>query len=301
LLTSGIFSAHFINTVSPRFLWEIVEGWHPMVPDSVRTELRHKYYAGCAKGILNAPDVSYDPETDPCIEKQYHFIDVIEGKKANKLALQRELNLTENPNAPLFFWPSRLDPVQKGPQLLSDILQRLVSDYWDEDLQIAVIANGPHQKYFHQIVREFGLQERVAIVDFDERLSRLGYAGSDFMFMPSLFEPCGLPQMTAPIYGSLPVVHATGGLYDTINHLDVQNGTGNGFRFDHYDPSSLRWATDQAMQFYRLPLEVKEEHLRRVMRESQQRFNHEEVAEQYIAMYEEMLARPLVDDNPMPH
>jgi ADP-glucose type glycogen/starch synthase len=301
LLTSGIFSAHFINTVSPRFLWEIVEGWHPMVPDSVRTELRHKYYAGCAKGILNAPDVSYDPETDPCIEKQYHFIDVIEGKKANKLALQRELNLTENPKAPLFFWPSRLDPVQKGPQLLSDILQRLVSDYWDDDLQLAVIANGPHQKYFHQIVREFGLQERVAIVDFDERLSRLGYAGSDFMFMPSLFEPCGLPQMTAPIYGSLPIVHATGGLYDTINHLDVQNGTGNGFRFDHYDPSSLRWATDQAMQFYRLPLEVKEEHLRRVMRESQQRFNHEEVAEQYIAMYEEMLARPLVDDNPMPH
>ena len=300
LLTSGIFSAHFINTVSPRFLWEIVEGWHPMVPDSVRTELRHKYNAGCAKGILNAPDVSYDPETDPYIEKQYHFIDVIEGKKANKLALQRELNLTENPNAPLFFWPSRLDPQQKGPQLLTDILQRLVSDYWDDGLQLAVVANGPHQKFFHQIVREFGLQGRVAIVDFDERLSRLGYAGSDFMFMPSLFEPCGLPQMTAPIYGSLPVVHATGGLYDTINHLDVQNGAGNGFRFDHYDPSALRWATDQAMQFYRLPLEIKEEHLRRVMRESQRRFNHEEVAEQYIAMYEEMLARPLVDDNPMP-
>jgi len=135
----------------------------------------------------------------------------------------------------------------------------------------------------------------VAVVDFDERLSRMGYAGSDFMFMPSLFEPCGLPQMTAPIYGSLPIVHATGGLYDTITHLDIHAGTGNGFRFDNYDPAALRWATDQAMEFYRQPQEVKEAHLRRIMRESQLRFNHEEVAEQYIAMYEEMLARPLVE------
>lgn len=295
LLTSGIFAAHFINTVSPRFLWEIVEGWHPMVPESVRQELRQKYWAGCAKGILNAPDVSYDPETDPFIPHPFHFIHVTEGKRQNKLALQRELQLEENPNAPLFFWPSRLDPVQKGPQLLSDILHKLVSDYWHEDLQVAIIANGPHQKYFHQIVSAFGLHGRVAVVDFDERLSRMGYAGSDFMFMPSLFEPCGLPQMTAPIYGSLPIVHATGGLYDTITHLDIHAGTGNGFRFDNYDPAALRWATDQAMEFYRQPQEVKEAHLRRIMRESQLRFNHEEVAEQYIAMYEEMLARPLIE------
>lgn len=159
-----------------------------------------------------------------------------------------------------------------------------MSDYWHEDLQVAIIANGPHQKYFLQIVSAFGLHGRVAVVDFDERLSRMGYAGSDFMFMPSLFEPCGLPQMTAPIYGSLPIVHATGGLYDTITHLDIHAGTGNGFRFDNYDSGALRWATDQAMEFYRQPQEVKEAHLRRVMRESQLRFNHEEVAEQYIAI-----------------
>jgi ADP-glucose type glycogen/starch synthase len=295
LLTSGIFSAHFINTVSPRFLWEIVEGWHPMVPDSVRKELREKYWAGCAKGILNAPDVSYNPQSDPYIHQQFHSNEVIEGKRANKLALQRELQLHENPNAPIFFWPSRLDPVQKGPQLLTEILYKLVSDYWHEDLQIAVVANGPHQQYFHDIVAEFGLHGRVAIVDFDERLSRLGYAGSDFMFMPSLFEPCGLPQMTAPIYGSLPIVHATGGLYDTVEHLDVHNNRGNGFSFDHYHSDGLRWAVDRAMEFHRLPLEVKETQLRRIMRESLQTFNHEEVAEHYIGIYEEMLTRPLVD------
>jgi glycogen synthase len=265
-----------------------------MIPLSVREELRQKYWAGCAKGILNAPDVSYNPETDPFIEKQYHFTKVIEGKRANKRALQRELQLHENPDAPVFFWPSRLDPLQKGPQLLTDILYKLVSDYWLENLQIAVIANGPHQQEFHKIVNNLGLRGRVSVVDFDERLSRLGFAGSDFMFMPSLFEPCGLPQMTAPIYGSLPIVHATGGLYDTVTNLDIHNGSGNGFRFEHYDPAALRWAVDRAMEFFRLPVEEKEVHLRRIMRESQQRFNHEEVAEQYIELYEEMLARPLV-------
>ncbi|MFT4177224.1 MAG: glycogen/starch synthase [Luteolibacter sp.] len=295
LLTSGIFAAHYINTVSPRFLWEIVEGWHPVVPDSVRSELRNKYYAGCSAGILNAPDPSYDPSTDDALERTYTAEDFMEGKAANKRALQRELHLKENANAPIFFWPSRLDPLQKGPQLLTDILYRLVSDYWNQDLQVVVVANGPHQQWLAKIVRDFDLHERVAVADFNERLSRLAYAASDFMLMPSLFEPCGLPQMTAPLYGSLPVVHATGGLYDTITPLDVENSTGNGFRFDYYGSDGFRWAIDRAMEFYALPAEVKEEQIRRVMKQSVRQFSHEEVARRYIQIYEEMLARPLVE------
>ncbi|MFT3991518.1 MAG: glycogen/starch synthase [Luteolibacter sp.] len=295
LLTSGIFAAHYINTVSPRFLWEIVEGWHSVVPDSVRSELRNKYYAGCSAGILNAPDPSYDPATDDSLERMFTPEDVMEAKAVNKLALQRELRLKENPNAPIFFWPSRLDPVQKGPQLLSDILYKLVSDYWKQDLQIVVVANGPHQYWLDKIVTDFKLHDRVAVVDFNERLSRLAYAASDFMLMPSLFEPCGLPQMTAPLYGSLPVVHATGGLYDTITPLDVENSTGNGFRFDYYGADGLRWAIDRAMEFHALPEEVREAQIRRVMKESVKQFSHEEVARRYIQIYEEMLARPLVE------
>jgi glycogen synthase len=132
-------------------------------------------------------------------------------------------------------------------------------------------------------------------VDFDERLSRLAYAASDFMLMPSLFEPCGLPQMTAPLYGSLPVVHSTGGLYDTIRPLDVANSTGNGFRFDHYGAEGFRWAIDQAMEFHALPVDVRERELRRVMIESAREFSHKEVARRYIEIYEEMLERPLVE------
>ncbi|MGA0845751.1 MAG: glycogen synthase [Luteolibacter sp.] len=295
LLTSGIFAAHFINTVSPRFLWEIVEGWHDVVPDSVRAELRHKYHAGCSAGILNAPDPSYDPATDDALAQSFIADEVMIGKAANKLALQRELHLHEDPNAPLFFWPSRLDPMQKGPQLLTDILHRLVSDYWNENLQIVIVANGPHQGWFHQIVAAFDLYQRVAVVDFDERLSRLAYAASDFMLMPSLFEPCGLPQMTAPLYGSLPVVHATGGLYDTVEPLNIERSTGNGFRFDHYSADGLRWAMDCAMEFHQLPQDIREEQIRRIMIESAKRFSHQEVAARYIEIYEQMLDRPLVE------
>ena len=295
LLTSGIFAAHYINTVSPRFLWEIVEGWHSVVPDSVRAELRNKYFAGCSAGILNAPDSSYDPATDDSLARRFTAADVMEGKVANKLALQRELQLKEDANAPVFFWPSRLDPVQKGPQLLTDILYQTVSDYWQRDLQVVVVANGPHQHWIEQIVASFDLHERVSVVDFDERLSRLAYAGSDFMLMPSLFEPCGLPQMTAPLYGSLPVVHATGGLYDTVRPLDVDHSQGNGFSFDHYGAEGLRWAIDRAMEFHALPHEVRERELRRVMEESAREFSHKEVARRYIEIYEAMLDRPLVE------
>jgi ADP-glucose type glycogen/starch synthase len=295
LLTSGIFAAHYINTVSPRFLWEVVEGWHEVVPDSVRNELRNKYHAGCSAGILNAPDPSNNPLTDDALVRNFSDKDVLEAKTANKLALQRELQLKQDPDAPLFFWPSRLDPVQKGPQLLTDILYQVVTDHWDSGFQLAVIANGPHQQWFERIVASFDLGERVAIVDFDERLSRLGYAASDFMLMPSLFEPCGLPQMTAPLYGSLPVVHGTGGLRDTIRHLDVAKSTGNGFRFDFYGPEGLRWAIDEAMAFHALPPQVREREIQRVMRESALEFSHKEVARRYIEIYEEMLERPLVE------
>ncbi len=295
LLASGIFAAHYINTVSPRFLWEIVEGWHTVVPDSVRAELRNKFHAGCSAGILNAPDPSYHPETDESLVARFTTDDVMEGKAANKLALQRELKLKEDAAAPIFFWPSRLDPFQKGPQLLTEILHAVVSDYWDRNLQIVVVANGPHQPWIRKIITDFNLQERVVVVDFDERLSRLAYAASDFMLMPSLFEPCGLPQMTAPIYGSLPVVHSTGGLYDTVQVIDVANSTGNGFRFDCYGSDGLRWAIGQAMEFYALPLDVRTREIQRVMRESVEKFSHKEVARRYIDIYEQMLERPLVE------
>ena len=135
----------------------------------------------------------------------------------------------------------------------------------------------------------------MAVLSFDKRLSQQGYAASDFVLMPSLYEPCGLPQMIAPIYGSLPIVHDTGGLHDTVEHLDVAAHTGNGFVFKFFDDAGLQWGIDEAMRFYALPAEVKNAEIARIMRESKARFTHRQTAQAYIDLYEKMLNRKLVD------
>ena len=296
LQASGVFGAHFINTVSPTFLREIVDGWHSFVPDSIRNEIRNKFNAGCAAGILNAPDAADNPATDDKIPFKYTPENHYEEKRRNKLALQHALGLEENPDAPLFFWPSRLDPVQKGPQLLTDITYRFLAKYAREGAQLAVIANGPFQQPFWDIREFHGLHRQLGVHNFDGRLSQLGFAASDFTLMPSLFEPCGLPQMQAPIYGSLAIAHNTGGLHDTVEPLDWNVGCGNGFVFDHYDSNGLFWAMDRAMEFYRQSTEVKNREISRIMSESLRRFNHEACAKEYINLYEKMLDRPLVRD-----
>ncbi len=294
LLCSGIFAAHYINTVSPTFLREIVSGAHDFVPGSIRNEIRAKFEAGCAEGILNAPDENMNPATDDVLPVRYTPETVREGKLAAKRKLQQELGLERDDRAPVFFWPSRLDPMQKGCQLLSDILYRAVHEFWGDDIQFAIIANGAYQNVFRQIAAFHGIQHRVAVCDFDERLSRLGYAGSDFMLMPSRFEPCGLPQMTAPIYGTLAVARNTGGLHDTVIPIDAASQTGNGILFNDYDAAGLLWGIQEAMRFYRQPEDLRYANLSRVMMESAARFNHNVCARAYIDMYERMLSRPLV-------
>lgn len=208
------------------------------------------------------------------------------------------LGLMEDPGAPVFFWPSRLDPNQKGCQLLAEILYQVISSYWEQNLQVIFVANGDYQRVFRDIVSFHNLHQRVAVCDFSERLEHQTYGASDFMLMPSKFEPCGLPQMIAPIYGSLPVVHDTGGIHDTIGHLDVERDMGNGFIFKTYDANGLRWAIDEAMHFYRLPMDVKSAQVNRIMQESNATFNHAVTARQYIELYERMLKRPLVAASP---
>ncbi len=291
LLTSGIFAADHVNTVSPKFLSEVVDGLHSHIPGHIRHELWAKCNAGCATGILNAPDPSFNPVRDTYIEDHFSADTVMAGKRANKIRLQHELGLRHAPDSPLLFWPSRLDPVQKGCQLVTDILHEIIEAYDHDLLQVAVIASGAHQRYFHEIVETNGLHDRVAVRDFDERLSHLGYAAADFVLMPSSFEPCGLPQMIAPKYGAMTIAHNTGGLHDTVEPLDVERNRGNGFRFDVFDSGGLRWGIDRAMDFFRRPAHEKEEQLQRIMRESKSRFNHTATAAEYIRTYERILDR----------
>jgi starch synthase/alpha-amylase len=114
LLTSGVFAAHSINTVSMTFLMEIIMGQHDFVNLPLQQELRSKFDAGCACGILNAPNSDFDPSNDVDIACNYGPQEHAIAKRENKIALQKALGLCQDQNAPLFFWPSRLDPVQKG-------------------------------------------------------------------------------------------------------------------------------------------------------------------------------------------
>jgi len=296
-LASGVFAAHFVNAVSPTFITEVVEGRHAFVEENLRRELGHKVETGCASGILNAPDPSFDPTKDDALTYHYGPGDHVKGKQANKRFLQEALGLTKDNRAPLFFWPSRLDTVQKGSQLLADILYKVISRYWKEKLEIVFVAGGEYQQCFKEIVRFHKFSDRVAVCNFDEKLSRLAYGASDFVLMPSLFEPCGLPQMIGPIYGALPVAHDTGGIHDTVEHLDMKRQTGNGFLFETFDANGLSWAIDQAMRFYKKTKKIKEQQIKRIMKQSVETFNHEATARQYIDLYEKMLERPLINSD----
>ena len=293
-LTSGIFAAHFVNVVSPTFLTEIVYGQHPFIEDPIRRELTNKFEAECAAGILNAPDPAFNPVNDRELHQTYRPEDHQRKKQKNKRHLQKKLGLTEDERAPVFFWPSRLDPVQKGCHLLADIFYKMLSTYWDQNLQVIFVAHGDYQQVFRNIVEFHKIKQRVAICDFDFKLEHMAYAASDFILMPSSFEPCGLPQMIAPIYGSLPIAHDTGGIHDTIVHLDVEKNQGNGFLFKHFDSNGLFWAIEQAMNFYNLPARQKSKQIQRIMKESIAAFNHANTARRYIELYEKMLQRPLI-------
>ena len=294
LLCSGVFSSHFVNTVSYTFLTEIAKGQHSFIEHPLQQEIANKLNANCATGILNAPDPSFHPSKDPALSLQYDSTSFSEGKIHNKLHLQEMLGLISNCDAPILFWPSRLDPIQKGCQLLSDIIYHVVSMYWENQLEIIFIANGAYQNIFKDIVNFHQLHNRIAVCDFSSQMERLAYGASDFLMMPSRFEPCGLPQMIGAIYGCLPIVHNTGGLHDTVTHINVDKNSGNGFVFDVFDANGLFWAIREAMAFYTLPNTIKNDQISRIMKQSEKQFTHSVTARHYIDLYEKMLERPLI-------
>jgi starch synthase/alpha-amylase len=293
-LVSGVFAAHFVNTVSQHFLNEIVDGRHDFVEYHLHKELTNKQKAGCATGIINAPDPAFHPGDDKYLPHSYGPRNHDQAKPLNKLKLQQMMGLIEDPQAPVFFWPSRLDPLQKGCQLLAEIFYQMVSEYWDLNLQVVFVANGEYQQVFRNIVSQHQFHKRVAIYDFHERLEHIAYGAADFVLMPSLFEPCGLPQMIGQTYGTLPVAHDTGGLHDTVVHLDAANDTGSGFLFKTYDADGLKWAVDEAMTFYQMPENIKARNIGRIILNAMETFNHTVNARQYIDLYEKMLERPLI-------
>jgi starch synthase len=292
LLASAIFGAHFIHTGSPTFLEEITAGRHNFIPGNIEAEITNKKHADCAVGI----PIPVGPDCGPLsVKEKYDFQNPKSGKLANKKILQSLCGLDQNDAAPLFFWPSRLDAHQKGCHLLTEILYETVDRFWGDNLQVIVVANGVFRRHFDEIVRTHNLARRVAVRPYRKELSKIAYAASDFIFFPSLYEPCPLAAMTGLLYGALPLAHDTGGLHDIVKPLCIDRDEGNGFLFQIYGTHGLSRTIEQAMSFYRLPQDKRIDQIRRIMKDSATAFNIDEIVRKYVGTYERMLERPIAN------
>lgn len=284
LTASGIYAADIFNTVSESFLLELVNNYfEDIVPPAIYHVIREKWEQGRAYGILNAPNDTIHPEISHNIIN-YNVHNVMEKKAENKMRFQKIMGLPAEEDVPLFFWPNRLY-YQKAPDILIENMRYFLSTY---KIQIAIVANGDH-KLEKRLIEMSAKIARLSYKKFDEELSSIGKAASDFILMPSRYEPCGLPQMEAIRYGTLPIVRATGGLKDTIRHLDHEFNTGNGFVFEIADKAGLEYGIKEALDFYNLPIEIKKAQIQRIMVESLEKFNLKNTAEKYLGLYDKLL------------
>ena len=238
-MARGVLYADVVTTVSPTYAREIMTHEYGERLDGL---LRRR--GDRVTGILNGIDTAvFDPSTDRQIAAPYHAGHMA-GKATCKAALQEACGLEVNPARPLLGIVSRLVE-QKGLDLLHAVMPWLMGE---TDAQLVILGTGQpewQERLLQQAARH---RDRVAVtIGFDAGLAQRIYAGSDLFLMPSRFEPCGLGQLIALRYGSVPVVRATGGLVDTVREAPV----GNGFVFHPYDPGAFRDALWRALQCYR--------------------------------------------------
>lgn len=238
-MARGIVHSDIVSTVSPTYADEIMTPEYGEGLDGVLRSRRDRMV-----GILNGIDAMiFDPFTDPSIAAPYRADDV-SGKAVCKTALQRECKLPVKADRPLLGVVSRLAE-QKGFELLEGVMPWLLRE---TDAQLVLLGSG--QANWESLFRRYAAEhpERVAArIGFDAALAQRIYAGSDMFLMPSRFEPCGLGQMIALRYGSVPVVRATGGLNDTVR----EGWEGNGFRFHPYEARYFADAIGRALAAYR--------------------------------------------------
>ena len=241
LMKAGLTYADAISTVSGTYANEIQTPQYGYGLDGILRSRAHQLF-----GILNGIDTAvYDPQTDPNIFAPFSA-KAPADKTVNKAELQKLLNLPVRADVPIFGIISRLVD-QKGFDLIAGLMEELVN----KDIQLVILGTGDGQ-YEHLFKHmSWRCPDKVsANILFNEELARRIYAGSDFFLMPSLFEPCGLGQIMAMRYGTIPIVRRTGGLADTVRHYNWETGEGTGFVFDDYMHSGLMWAINEALSAY---------------------------------------------------
>ena len=242
MLKGGLAYADRITTVSNTYAWEIQT---PEYGEQLEDHLRYHSYK--LRGIVNGIDYGmWNPATDPALAVNYDITNVLERKPQNKLALQKELGLVEDEGKLVVGLISRLTN-QKGLDLVNAIVPQIM----DGNTQVVVLGTGDKEyedtfRYYENAYK--GMFS--ACIQYDEARAHRIYAGADVLLVPSRFEPCGLTQLNAMHYGTLPIVRETGGLKDTVQPYNVFNGEGNGFTFDRYDAGLLLDAINRAKTEY---------------------------------------------------
>ena len=244
VMKGAIETADLVTTVSETYARELMYPYYAHGLDGVLANAAWKL-----TGITNGIDVgTFNPETDPALPAHYNADTFVEGKAACKAALQAEVGLPVKPDVPLMVMVTRLAG-HKGLDLLCYIARRLM---WEEDAQLLIVGTGEKQyeTFFRELEAQFPDQVAARLV-FNLELASRVYAGGDIYLMPSKSEPCGLSQMNAMRYGTVPVVHATGGLKDTVPPADENGQGGLGFTFQSYNADDFMASLKRALNLYK--------------------------------------------------
>lgn len=243
-MKGGLVFADAVTTVSPSYAQEIQTPWFG---EQLNGILDKRQQDVC--GIVNGIDCElYNPATDPALFVNYTWRSV-KRKRRNKMKLQELLGLPISESTPLIAMVSRLvEP--KGLDLVAAVLDEILG----HDVQLAILGTGD-EKYegMFRIAAHQRPDQVSANIFFDDTLARRLYAASDLFLMPSQFEPCGIGQLVAMRYGSVPVVRETGGLRDTVLPYSPVSGAGHGFRFENYNAHDLLYTIEQALAVYQQP------------------------------------------------
>ena len=279
-MKGGLVFADKITTVSPTYAQEIQTAYYGERLDGL---LRSR--VNDLSGVLNGIDTEeYNPQTDPDIAVHYGA-DTFAQKVQNKLALQRELGLAEGERIPLIGMVSRLSS-QKG----FDLVERVLDEILKTGAQLCVLGKGEDrfEDLFNWAQWKYPTQ-LAARIEMNHALAHKIYAGSDFFLMPSMFEPCGLSQMIALRYGSLPITRETGGLRDTVLSYNEFTGDGNGFTFLNYNAHDMLHVIERATGIYQNEPETIEKLATRAMRGE---YGWSKSAGEYLALYASLLEAP---------
>jgi starch synthase len=274
-LKTGLVSSDFITTVSPTYAKEIITDYFGYGMQRL-LKLRHD----TIKGIING--ISYEefnPETDPLIAKNYGAQNYKEGKIENKNSLYEELKADFDPQTMLVGMVTRLVS-QKGLELLKRVFDEIMAN---DNLKFILIGDGEPEyvAYFNDLAARYPHKVRLYL-GYNNRLAHRLYAASDLFLMPSKFEPCGLGQLIALKYGSLPLVRETGGLIDTVKPYNEFDKTGNGFSFSHFNAHDMMHVLRYALSVYQNDPFAWDMLVERAMNED---FSWSRSADEYIALY----------------